>query len=234
MAKNDDAAEKPERFGRLKQIRSAYRITKEAYPRIGLLLAAIFLGVLAVFVVLALLVGPLFVWLPIGVMLALLATTVIFGRRVEKAAYSRIEGQAGAAASALQTLRRGWNVSPAVAITKNQDIVHRVVGRPGIVLVGEGQPSRVKNLLAAERKKHVRVAGGAPVTEIVVGDGEGEVQIRRLNKHVMKLPATLQPSEITDLLQRLKALDAVRPQVPMPKGPIPTSLKGARQAMKGR
>jgi hypothetical protein len=233
MAKNDDA---PEKQGRLKQIRSAYRITKEADPRIGLLLAAIFLGVLAVFVAVAVLVGPLVVWLPIGVMLALLATTVIFGRRVEKAAYSRIEGQAGAAASALQTLRRGWTVSPAIAITKNQDIVHRVVGRPGIVLVGEGQSSRVKNLLAAERKKHIRVAGGAPVTEVVVGDDEaaGEVGIRKLNKHVMKLPATMQPSEITDLLQRLKALDAVRPQVPMPKGPIPTSLKGARQAMKGR
>lgn len=231
MAKNDDA---PEKLGRLQQIRSAYRITKEVEPRIGLLLAAIFLGVLAVFVAVAVLVGPLFVWLPIGVMLALLATTVIFGRRVEKAAYSRIEGQAGAAASALQTLRRGWNVSPAIAITKNQDIVHRVVGRPGIVLVGEGQSSRVKNLLAAERKKHIRVAGGAPVTEVVVGDGESEIGIRKLNKHVMKLPATMQPSEITDLLQRLKALDAVRPQVPMPKGPIPTSLKGARQAMKGR
>ena len=231
MAKNDDA---PEKLGRLQQIRSAYRITKEVEPRIGLLLAAIFLGVLAVFVAVAVLVGPLFVWLPIGVMLALLATTVIFGRRVEKAAYSRIEGQAGAAASALQTLRRGWNVSPAIAITKNQDIVHRVVGRPGIVLVGEGQSSRVKNLLAAERKKHIRVAGGAPVTEVVVGDGEGEIGIRKLNKHVLKLPATMQPSEITDLLQRLKALDAVRPQVPMPKGPIPTSLKGARQAMKGR
>ena len=234
MAKKDEAAETPEKMGRLKQIRSAYRITKEVYPRIGLQLAGIFLGVLAIFVVVALLVGPLFVWLPIGVMLGLLATTVIFGRRVEKAAYSRIEGQPGAAASALQTLRRGWNVSPAIAITKNQDIVHRVVGRPGIVLVGEGQSSRVKNLLAAERKKHVRVAGGAPVTEVVIGDGEGEVGIRRLNKHVMKLPATMQPSEITDLMQRLKALDAVRPQVPMPKGPIPTSLKGARQAMKGR
>jgi len=119
-------------------------------------------------------------------------------------------------------------------VTKNADIVHRVVGRPGIVLVGEGQPSRVKNLLAAERKKHARVAGGAPVIEVLAGSGEGEVDIRKLTKHVMKLPAALQPSEITDLLQRLKALDAVRPQVPMPKGPVPTSLKGARQAMKGR
>ena len=230
MAKN----EAPEKQGRLKQIRSAYRLTKKSDPRIGLLLAAIFLGVFAVFVALGFLLGPLFVWLPAGLPIALLATTLIFGRRVEKAAYSQIEGQAGAAASALQTLRRGWQVTPAVAVTKNADIVHRVVGRPGIVLVAEGQPSRVKNLLAAEKKKHVRVAGGAPVIEVIAGDGEGEVGIRKLTKHVMKLPAALQPSEITDLLQRLKALDAVRPQVPLPKGPIPTSLKGARQAMKGR
>ena len=112
--------------------------------------------------------------------------------------------------------------------------MHRVVGRPGIVLVGEGQPSRVKNLLAAEAKKHNRVAGGAPVTQIIAGQGEGEVDIRKLTKHVMKLPATLQPSEITDLLQRLKALDAGCPQVPIPNCPVPTSRKGARQAMRGR
>lgn len=231
MAKNDAPAEKT---GRLKQIRSAYQLTKKSDPRIGLLLAAIFLGVTAVFVVIGVLVGPLYVWVPLGVAIGLLATTVVFGRRVEKAAYSQIEGQAGAAASALQTLRRGWNVSPAVAVTKNADIVHRVVGRPGIVLVGEGQPSRVKNLLAAERKKHARVAGGAPVIEIIAGKGEGEIDIRKLTKHVTKLPSALQPSEITDLLQRLKAIDAVRPQVPIPKGPMPNNLKGARQAMKGR
>ena len=188
----------------------------------------------AIFAVLAVVLGPWWIWAALGFPVALLATTVVFGRRVEKAAYGQIEGQAGAAASALQTLRRGWTVAPAVAVTKNSDIVHRVVGRPGIVLVGEGQPSRVKNLLAAERKKHVRVAGGAPVIEIIAGDGEGEVSIRKLSKHVMKLPASMQPSEITDLLARLKALDAVRPQVPMPKGPVPTSMKGARQAMKGR
>jgi hypothetical protein len=231
MAKNDAPEEKT---SRLKQILQAYQMTRKSDPKVGLVLAGIFLGILAVFVVLALVVGPLLIWLPLGVALAFLATTIIFGRKVEKAAYSQIEGQAGAAASALQTLRRGWNVTPAVAVTKNSDIVHRVVGRPGIVLVGEGQASRVKNLLAAEAKKHNRVAGGAPVTQIIAGQGEGEIDIRKLTKHVMKLPAVMQPSEITDLLQRLKALDAVRPQVPMPKGPVPTSLKGARQAMRGR
>jgi hypothetical protein len=209
-------------------------MTKKSDPKVGLVLAGIFLGILAVFVIVALLTGHLLVFLPLGVAIAFLVVTIVFGRKVEKAAYSQIEGQAGAAASALQTLRRGWTVTPAVAVTKNADIVHRVVGRAGIVLVGEGQPSRVKNLLTAEAKKHTRVAGGAPVTQIIAGQGEGEIDIRKLTKHVMKLPATLQPSEITDLLQRLKALDAVRPQVPMPKGPVPNSLKGARQAMKGR
>ena len=95
-------------------------------------------------------------------------------------------------------------------LVDRDDVVHRVVGPPGIVLVGEGQPSRVKNLLAAEGKKHTRVAGGAPVITLIAGQGEGEIDIRKLTKHVMKLPQALQPSEITDLLQRLKALDAVR------------------------
>ncbi|HEY3558102.1 MAG TPA: DUF4191 domain-containing protein [Kribbella sp.] len=231
MAKNDAPEEKT---SRLKQIASAYQLTRKSDPTVGLVLAGIFLGIVALAVLGGFLVGPLLVWIPLGVALGFLAATIVFGRKVEKAAYSQIEGQAGAAASALQTLRRGWNVTPAVAVTKNSDIVHRVVGRPGIVLVGEGQASRVKNLLAAEAKKHNRVAGGAPVTQIIAGKGEGEVDIRKLTKHVMKLPAVMQPSEITDLLQRLKALDAVRPQVPMPKGPVPTSLKGARQAMRGR
>ncbi|TCC05675.1 DUF4191 domain-containing protein [Kribbella soli] len=232
MAKNDAPEEK--KTSRLKQIVSAYKLTQKSEPLVGLVLAGIFLGIVALAVLGGFLVGPLLVWIPLGVALGFLAATIVFGRKVEKAAYSQIEGQAGAAASALQTLRRGWNVDPAVAVTKNSDIVHRVVGKPGIILVGEGQPSRVKNLLAAEAKKHNRVAGGAPVTQIVAGKGEGEIDIRKLTKYVMKLPAVMQPSEITDLLQRLKALDAVRPQVPMPKGPVPTSLKGARQAMRGR
>jgi hypothetical protein len=231
MAKNDAPEEKT---SRLKQIVSAYKLTQKSDPTVGLVLAGIFLGIVALAVLGGFLVGPLLIWIPLGVALGFLAATLVFGRKVEKAAYSQIEGQAGAAASALQTLRRGWTVTPAIAVTKNADIVHRVVGRPGIILVGEGQASRVKNLLTAEAKKHNRVAGGAPVTQIIAGQGEDEIDIRKLTKYVMKLPAVMQPSEITDLLQRLKALDAVRPQVPMPKGPVPSSLKGARQAMRGR
>jgi hypothetical protein len=126
-------------------------------------------------------------------------------------------------------------VQQAVAVTKSQDLVHRVVGRPGVILVGEGNLSRVRNLLAVEKKKHARVVGETPIYDVVVGDsgGEGVVAIRKLSKYVMKLPRNVRPADITDIMQRLKALDATRPQIPMPKGPMPTSLKQARQAMRG-
>ncbi len=45
--------------------------------------------------------------------------------------------------------------------------------------------------------------------------------------------AELEPV-VKAVLNRLNELDAMRPQVPMPKGPMPTSMKQARQSMKGR
>ncbi len=219
---------------RRKQIAQAYRITKKTYPWIGWLLLGLFLGVGGV-------VGFAgWVWVhpaagvAFGVLFGLLSVIVVFGKRVEKAAYAQVEGQAGAAASALQMLRRGWDVKPAVAFTKNQDVVHRVVGRPGIVLVGEGNPHRVRNLLAVERKKHARLAQDAAIHEVVAGDDEGSVPIPKLVRHVQKLPKSITPSDMTDLLQRLRALDAMRPQAPIPRGPVPTSAKGMRKLMQGR
>ena len=155
-------------------------------------------------------------------------------RRAEKAAYAQFEGKPGAAAAALGVLRRGWQVQQAVAVTKSQDLVHRVVGRPGVILIGEGNDSRVRHLLAVEKKKHARVVGDAPIHDIVAGDGPGAIPVRQLSKHVMKLPRTIKPAEVTDLLQRLKALDAMRPQLPVPKGPMPTNMKQARSSMRGR
>lgn len=220
--------------GRVRQIAQAYRITKQQDKRIGWVL-------LAWFLVVGLLVGTLAWWLVhpvfgvvLGILSGLIAVLVVFGRRAERAAYAQVEGQAGAAAGALQMLRKGWVVKPAIGFTKNQDVVHRVVGRPGVVLVGEGQPSRVRHLLVAEKKKHARLAGAVPVYDIVVGDGDGAVPLPKLVKHIQKLPKNIRPAEMTELVQRLRALDAMRPQAPLPKGPMPTSAKGARRMMQGR
>ena len=160
-----------------------------------------------------------------------LAWLIVFGRRAERAAYAEVEGRPGAAGAALGILRKGWKVQQAVAVTKNQDLVHRVVGKPGVVLVGEGNVSRVRQLLAVEKKKHARVVGEVPIYDIVVGDGTEEtVTVPQLAKHIQKLPRNITPADITDVMQRLRALDAMRPQIPIPKGPDAHE----RQAGQGR
>ena len=101
--------------------------------------------------------------------------------------------------------------------------MHRVLGRPGIVLVSEGPPSRAAQLLANERKRTARWAPEVPIHEIQCGDGEGQVPLRKLNAAVMRTPRALRPAEVTALRKRLEAVST--PPVPIPKGPLP---KGAR------
>jgi hypothetical protein len=234
MAKTDKPA-KAKKESRLKQIVASYRMTKESDPKIGLILLGVFAVTAAVaFGVLLLVPGLIVFDALIAVLFGVLAALIVFGRRAQRAAYASIEGQPGAAAAALNTLRKGWKVDPAIAFNRNQDVVHRVVGPPGIVLVGEGNPNRLVTLLANERRKHERVASETPIQEVICGDGPGAVPLGKIAKHVTKLGRNLKPAQMTDVLARLRALDANRSNVPLPKGPVPTNLKGARQNMRGR
>jgi hypothetical protein len=234
MAKTGKPA-KAKKEGRLKQILASYRMTREHDPKLGLVLLGVFVvAALVVYGLLQLVPGYWVFDIVIAVLFGILAALVVFGRRAQKAAYRQIEGQPGAAAAALSMLRKGWKVDPAIAFNKNQDIVHRVVGPPGIVLVGEGNQNRLKSLLANERRKHERVASETKIHEVIAGDGEGAVPINKLSRHVTKLGRELKPNEMTDVLARLRALDANRSAIPLPKGPVPTSMKGSRQNMRGR
>lgn len=225
--------------GRIAQMRQAYRITKNSDPNIGLILLLWFLLVGGVFAVAMLLLfdrGVLGIVLAsvFGILTGILGALIVFGRRAERAAYAQVEGQPGAAASALQMLRRGWIVKPVVAFTKNQDIVHRVVGKPGVILVGEGNPNRVKSLIASEKRKHARIVGeSVPIVEVVVGREDGQVPLPKLNRHIQRMKKAVKPAEQTAIVNKLKALDAMRPAAPMPRGPVPTSMKSARKMMRG-
>jgi F0F1-type ATP synthase assembly protein I len=230
----------PPELSRRQQFAQTYQMAKKSDPAIGRWVAgAALAGVMVGFVVFWLIVGRsstlgLILSIVGALMLGVLAGLVIFSRRAQRAVYGQMEGQAGAAAGALGLLKRGWHVDNAVAFNKQQDIVHRVVGPPGIVLVGEGNPGRLKGLLAAERKRHERVAVDAPVHEVICGNGEGQVPLAKLARTIQKMKRQVKPAEITDILARLRAIDASRPAVPMPKGPLPTSMKGLRGNLRGR
>ena len=191
-------------------------------------MVALVIGLLTGHVVYALVFGLL-----VGVLLAMLMLV----RRAKAATFRRYAGQAGSAEVALQMLPKQWLSSPVIAATRNQDVVHRTIGPGGLVLIGEGDPGRVRQLLTSEVRKHERVAYGVTVHTIVMGDKDNQVPLSRLADHIRKLPKSLQPHQVTDVRARLRALDAVRPPVPVPKGPMPGSARqarGSRQAMRGR
>jgi hypothetical protein len=230
-----DAAEKKVRFKTIRQIGQAYRVASRTDKRLGLYTFGSAGLVLAAAVLVGVLVGPVWFWVVVGLPLAFLVGTIIFGRRAEAAVYSQIEGQPGAAASALQTLRRGWVVEPAVAVNRQQDVVHRVLGKPGIVLVGEGSsPGRVRNLLAQEHRRHARIATDVAIHELVVGTGENEVPLRKTARAVQKLPKSLSPAQVTEVRNRLRAMPSGVNQMPIPKGPLPKNVKLPKGAMPPR
>ncbi len=229
----------PEKMGRRRQLVETYKMARRSDPALPWwTLGSFLLGGLLGFGVFYLLPGSGTIGLVIsivgGVLFGITAALIIFGRRAQKAAYDQMEGQPGAAAAALRMLKRGWKTDVAVAFNKHQDVVHRVVGPPGIVLVGEGNPNRLRQLLLSERRKHERVASEVPLHDVIAGNGEGQVPLPKLARHIQKLGKSVKPAEMTDILNRLKALDAQKSNIPIPKGPVPTNMKGMRGHMRGR
>src|SRR5205823_2632767 len=140
-------------------VRLAFSMTRKADPKMLPLVISTFVITVAVFVLLGVVLGhPVYLGV-IGVLFALVATAFVFGRRVQRTAYSQVEGQLGAAAAVLQNMRGNWRVTPAVQVNKDQDLVHRVIGRPGVVLVGEGSANRLRALLGNERRTLSRLVG---------------------------------------------------------------------------
>ena len=203
-------------------IRDAYSVTKSVKPWIGLVLIATFLVVLAIGITLGFVFDhPVyggFVTIPVAV----LAAMFLFTRVAGSAAYANIEGQIGAGASVLMAIRKGWTTTPAVAVNRQQDMVHRSVGRAGIVLTGEGGFA-VRQMIQDEKKKAERFAPGVPITEVIVGDGDGQISMRKLQKHVTKLPKKLPTHQMREVRARLKAVGGR--SMPIPKGPMPKGIK---------
>ncbi|WP_396020909.1 DUF4191 domain-containing protein [Arachnia rubra] len=230
----------PADWGQLRQIKESYKLTKEQDPLLPWILLLAGLGPFVALLLLGFVLQAPLMWGLLGVFTGLLVAMLVFARRAKRAAYSRYEGQAGSAELALTSLGRKWKHTLAVAVSRNRDsanVVHRALGPGGLVLIGEGDSKGLKTLLASEKRKHEQVAYQVNVVTFVVGKGNGQVPLDRLADEIKKLPKVLSAAKITDLEARLKALDAMRPKLPMPKGPMPTGkggMKGARQAIRGR
>ena len=220
---------------RLKQIWTIFTFTaKRDKLFVPLVVLAVVVPLVAAGVLVAVGLGLGLLWIPLGIMVALALGMMVLSLRSNKAMMADAEGKPGAAASIAQSMRGDWRVTPAISSTTQFDMVHLVVGKPGVILLGEGDPMRVRGLLKQEKRRLSRVIGNAAMRDFVIGHGEGQLPLSKLRNTLVRLPPTLNGKDVNALDTRLKALSA-RPA--MPKGAIPKNMrppKGAFRAMRGR
>ncbi|CAM3098508.1 DUF4191 domain-containing protein [Skermania piniformis] len=209
---------------RRRQLWQAFLMQRKDDKLLLPLMLGAFVLVAVLFFVIGLIFGVQWFLLPVGLLLGALAAFVIFGRRVQTSVYRKAEGQAGAAAWTLDNLRGKWRVTNAVAATTHLDAVHRVIGLPGIVLVGEGSAHRIKPLLAQEKKRTARLVGDTPIYDVIVGNDEGQIPLKQLQRYLTKLPRNIDTKRMDSLESRLTAL-SVRGGPALPKGPMPGGAK---------
>ena len=257
MASSDsakDATPKKSRFarkpkdpsnpGRGSQLKQVFQTTKQQDPAIVWWLLLSFLVVFGIFLLIGLAIGhPVYLGI-IGLLFGLVAAMFVLGRRAEKAAYASIAGQPGATGAALGSLRRGWLVEqePVAAEAgrarnvkdmSSAAMVFRAVGKPGVVLVGEGPKGSAAKLLESERKRVARVAGPeVPVHTLRVGQGEGTIAVNDLTKSMRKLPDKLTKDEVGAVTKRLRALGSAKP--PVPQGIDPRKARMDRKSLRGK
>ncbi|GAA1691154.1 DUF4191 domain-containing protein [Fodinicola feengrottensis] len=216
-----------ERAGMIWQV---FTITRKRDKLLVPLMLGAFLAPILIAAIVSLFIGYWGQSMPLGVALGALAGMVIFTRRATKAQYDSMAGQPGAALGVIQQMRGGWISSETpVQFNAHQDMIHRVLGKPGVVLVGEGNTNRLKHLFSQEMKRVSRVTGGIEIYRVVVGSEEGQVPLDKLQRHFLKLPRNLTGKQVTALQKRMVAISG--PNMPIPKGPMP---KGARMPKSAR
>jgi len=221
------ATRKSESRRRRTQIWQAFQMQRKEDGRLLPLMIGGFLAVVAASAAVGLWVGGVSAYMmpALGVVLGVLVAFLIFGRRAQRSVYRKAEGQTGAAAWALENMRGKWRVTPGVAANGHLDAVHRVIGRPGVIFVGEGSPARLKSLLAQEKKRTARLIGETPIYDVIVGNDDGEVPLSKLERHLTRLPANITVKQMDALESKFTALGNRVGPAAMPKGPLPAQAK---------
>ena len=226
--KEERAAKRAKSKATRGQLKQAFDIQRKRDKALMPIMVACILGGGLLFFLLGMWWGWKWFWLVMGLILGAVLAMFIFSRRLEKSMYEEVGDTPGAAGWTLENMRNTmgivWLTKTGVQANTHMDTVHRVVGNPGVVLVGEGDPKRLKPLMQKERKRVERLLAGVPVFEVYAGEGEGQVRTRDLQKHLLKLPKNYQKDEVYNLSAKLDAMDSrTRGGQPagLPGGPLP-------------
>ncbi|WP_182353384.1 DUF4191 domain-containing protein [Flaviflexus huanghaiensis] len=232
MAKDKKDAQGKRRWYQL--VGDGYRIASKTYPKLPWILLGIFVATLVVFIGAGLLLDNWILWTVSAVVLAPMFAMVALTRFIESASYRQMEGIPGAASAVIGRIRRGWTFQeePVRFNARHQDMVFRLIGKPGVVLVTEGPVNRVRKLVEEERKQANRIAPNVPVHVINVGTDDDQVRLAKLTKQLKKLPKKLNNNEVSIVAKRYESIKTNA--LPVPKGIDPYKVRPDRKAARGR
>lgn len=239
-AKNSKAAKKAAKKkktgkkGFFKQLGEVFTMTRKHDPKLVLWMVLAFVTALAVGLAVGLLLNNWITWLLIAIPFGVLAALILMNRKAERAAFAQIDGRPGAAGAALSNIGRGWVTpqEPVAMNSKSQDAIYRAVGRPGVVLVGEGDYQRVKKMAEQERRKMSRYLPNVEIRVVQVGKGRSEVKLHQIKPTLKRMKKTLTKHEVREVENRLASLPSNK--LPIPKGVDPNNMRPDRKAMRGR
>lgn len=235
MAKKEKVR-KPKGKGLFSQFREQVKFLKEVDPKAMPL--GIFFGVLIFLVILVLgsiVSGFAFlgivIWAVLAIVTGYLTLLLTMTRRANSAIFKKYENEPGRISITVGTLtRRRWkgNNQPVAVNPRTKDMVFRIVGPAGVVLMAEGAKTSAKAMLEEERRKVQRLASGVTVhTFYSAQDGEG-VPLGQLHKKISKLKRSLNRAEIAAVQNRLASIDS-RSGLPIPKGIDPMKMRASRR-----
>ncbi|MFZ4065587.1 MAG: DUF4191 family protein [Micrococcales bacterium] len=192
--------------------------------------AFVIITVLGVFISAGAFLG-IVIWVVLGIVTGYLSALLTLTRRANTAIFTKYANEPGRISLTVGTLTRrvykGTN-QPVAVNARTRDMVFRIVGPAGVVLLGEGIKNSTQQLLEDERRKVQRVASGVTVhTFFSSEDGQG-VPLATLHKKVTKLKRTLTKNEIRAVQNRLAAMDS-RGGLPIPKGIDPTKMRPSKR-----
>ncbi|MGV0351416.1 DUF4191 domain-containing protein [Corynebacterium guaraldiae] len=225
--KQERAAKRAQRKQNWSQMWQAFNMQRKQDKALIPIMLAAFLGMGLLFFLIGMLFNGQWFMLILGLGIGAILAMFLFTRRLERDMYKKVEDQPGAAGWALEQQLRNtvgvvWKVKTGVAATRQQDLIHRVIGNSGVIFVVEGDRKRVGPTLNRLKKRVDRMAGGVPVYEVFVGNGEDEVPVSKLRSHIMKLPRNYNKNETYDNIRRIEAMDDLPGTTPgLPKGPMP-------------
>lgn len=166
-------------------------------------------------------------WVVMGILAGLLVFLIVLGQITQRLMYTNLEGQIGAVSSLIKNqLRRSWRGSEIpIRMNKSTDTVYRLVGRPGVVIISEGQRSRVAPLVEDARKEVARIVPSVPIHVIHVGaDG---IALKDMFKTMYRFRRAIRGAEVLVVSNRLNSI-AKTPMSQMPKGIDPTKMRAPK------